>query len=487
LERTPDRHATEYDLIFDAISDAVLLLDLDQEGQVRFQRINKAAERWLGVGAETARGKTLRQLLAERAEPFEAPLEECLRSRLPVAVDLSVRPAKDSPAATWHISLVPVLVADQVSHVVASAHDITERKRMEEEIRRLSFHDKLTGLYNRRYFEQELIRLQGGRDYPVTVLCCDVDGLKLINDTLGHRAGDRVLRSFAGLLRKAFRKSDAVARVGGDEFAVALTRTPMNVAEQRCRWLESLIDRYNRRRPQMPLSASFGLATSEGREQSLAETFREADRIMYQHKVQRTAAAAHGIVRALVTALVQKDTSQETHNRCVAAISRSFGEALDLGRKDLANLMLLAEMHNLGTVGVPEKILHKRGRLTRGERELMQQHAMMGYRIARASPELTHIADLILHHHEWNNGEGYPMGLTGDEIPLPCRVIAIVDAYCAMTSDRPYRPAMSHERAMQELLFYAGTQFDPALVERFLSVMAQPDTTTTKTGDDDLG
>lgn len=470
MEQWPARPKSEYDLIFDAIGDALMLLALDPEGEVRFQRINQAAERWLGVGTDTARGKTVAQLLGERGAPFQGPLEQCLATGLPVALDLKAALDPGAPAAVWHLSLVPVLDAGRVTHIVASAHDITERKRMEEEIRHLSFHDKLTGLYNRRYFEQELQRLQGSREYPVTVLCGDIDGLKLINDTLGHRAGDRLLRAFARMLRRAFRKSDVVARVGGDEFAVALARTPLPVADQRCRWLETMIERYNRRYPQAPLSASFGLATSESKDRRLEETFREADRLMYQNKVQRTAAAAHGIVRALVAALAQKDHTQEQHNRRVGAWARALGEALELGRRDLADLLLLSEMHNLGTVGVPEKILHKRGRLTRGERELMQQHAMMGYRIARASPELSHIADLILHHHEWYNGEGYPMGLTGDETPLLCRIISILDAYCSMTSDRPYRPAVSHERAVQELRFYAGSQFDPELVDRFAAV-----------------
>jgi len=469
LQRQLSALTAEYDIIFGMTGGGLALLDLDDDLQPVIRRVNAAFERAADIDARLARGMTLRQVLGERAAPLERHIEDCLRTGEAVSFELELEVAGSRPLRIWHLTLTPVRPeGGEIRHIVVSGHDITERKQMEEEIRLLSFHDKLTGIYNRRYFEQELHRLEGGREYPITVICSDIDGLKLINDTLGHRQGDRLLRAYSRLLTKVFRKSDVAARVGGDEFAVALARTPANVAEERCRALEERVQQYNRSHPKLPLSVSFGLATSQGRHESLEETFIQADKNMYQDKLTRTAAAAHSIVRALVTALAQRDRGQAGQIGEVTALARALGQSLELSKKDMADLLLLSEMHNLGTVGIPDKILHKRGRLTRAEREVVQQHAMMGYRIARSSPELSHIADLILHHHEWYNGEGYPMGLQGEEIPLPCRIINIVDAYTAMTNDRPYRAAMSRERAVQELRFYAGLQFDPELVETFV-------------------
>jgi diguanylate cyclase (GGDEF)-like protein/PAS domain S-box-containing protein len=471
LQRQLNAMTAEYDMIFGMTGGGLALLDVDDEGQLVFRRVNATVERATGIAGDLVRGLTLKQVFGEQAEQIDKPYKECLSTAQPVSFDLDIEPGAGGPLRVWHVTLTPIVDAHgTVRHIVVSAHDITERKQMEHEIRQLSFYDKLTNLYNRRYFEQELHRLEGSREYPITVICSDIDGLKLINDTMGHRQGDRLLRAYARLLNKVFRKSDVVARVGGDEFAVALTRTTAAVAEDRCRALEAMVSKYNLTHPKLPLSVSFGLATSEDRQQSLEEAFIQADKNMYQDKVHRTAAAAHSIVRALVTALAQRDHQQAGRIGEVTALSRALGQSLALGKKDMADLLLLSEMHNLGTVGIPDKILHKRGRLTRAEREVVQQHAMMGYRIARSSPELSHIADLILHHHEWYNGEGYPMGLQGEEIPLPCRIINIVDAYTAMTNDRPYREAMSQERAVQELRFYSGLQFDADLVERFIAV-----------------
>ncbi len=138
----------------------------------------------------------------------------------------------------------------------------------------------------------------------------------------------------------------------------------------------------------------------------------------------------------------------------------------------MSRLALLAEVHDLGKVGMPDRILFKEGLLTQEERERIKQHATIGYRIARSTPELSHVADLILHHHEWWNGQGYPMGLRGDAIPVACRILAIVDAWDAMTNDRPYRRVVGKDKAMEELRNYAGTQFDPRIVEVFLDLVS---------------
>lgn len=359
----------------------------------------------------------------------------------------------------------------ELAAVQGIMRDISERRRMEEHIRYASMHDPLTGLYNRGYFEQEMRRLEGGREYPITIVCSDIDGLKLVNDTLGHDKGDKMLRAYAEVLGTVFRQSDAVSRIGGDEFAVILPRTDGAGAETLSRRLESALAAHNHLRDDLPLSASVGIATCASRDITLEEVFSHADKNMYRDKVHKTASAAHGVVKALLTALAAKDYVAEGHISRVSHLCSRLGEAIGLSKKELADLALLAEVHDLGKVGIPDRILFKEGVLTNDEREQIKQHSTIGYRIARSSPELSHISDLILHHHEWWSGSGYPSQLSGADIPICCRVLAIVDAYDAMTNDRPYSKAMSQDEAVRELTEYSGTQFDPLLVPQFIGVL----------------
>jgi diguanylate cyclase (GGDEF)-like protein/PAS domain S-box-containing protein len=352
--------------------------------------------------------------------------------------------------------------------------DVTERKRMEQQLLHVSSHDPLTGLFNRAYFEVEMRRLASSERYPVTLVCSDIDGLKLVNDTLGHSKGDEMLRAYAGILRSVFGADTVVARIGGDEFAVLLPGAEASVADSYARSLEESLANHNRLQASLPLSASIGISTCRDAGTALEETLNRADKNMYRDKVHRTQSTAHGVVRALLTALAAKDYVVEGHIARVSRLSRLLGEAAGLSKKELSDLSLLAEVHDLGKVGIPDKILFKEGVLTEEEREEVKHHSMIGYRIARSSPELAHMADLILHHHEWWNGMGYPSGLAGSDIPIACRVLAIVDAYDAMTSDRPYSRARTQEEAIAELLRNSATQFDPSLVTMFESVLEKP-------------
>lgn len=349
--------------------------------------------------------------------------------------------------------------------------DITERKQAEEQLKYLSLHDPLTGLHNRAFFEEELRRLEGGREYPVTIVSTDIDGLKLINDTMGHEKGDAVLKAYAELLRTAFRKQDVVARVGGDEFAVILPCTSSTTADRLYKRLEEKVSAHNEDCDGLFLSVSFGAATAAGSATPLDEVVREADRNMYKDKIHRTTSAVHGIVKALLAALSAKDRISEGHTARVTELACQLGGALGLSKAATADLALLAEVHDLGKVGMPDRILLKETSLTEEEREQIKQHPMIGYRIARSTPELSHVAELILHHHEWWNGRGYPMELEGEDIPVPCRILTIVDAWDAMTNDRPYRKAMSREEAILEIEECSGIQFDPQIVRVFVDLI----------------
>jgi len=345
--------------------------------------------------------------------------------------------------------------------------DYTARKQAEEKLQYLGLHDPLTGLHNRACFEEEMRRLGSGRSAPVGIIVGDVDGLKLVNDTLGHDAGDALLVAAAGVLKSCFRGDDLVARIGGDEFAVVLAKSPRPAVESACRRIRAAVARYNEANPKFPLSISIGFAVADRKAADLFEIFKEADNNMYREKLYRSRSARSAVVQTLMKTLEARDFLTEGHGERLQKLVVSLAEAAGLPEIKMTDLRLLAQFHDIGKVGVPDRVLFKPGPLTPEERSEMQRHCEIGHRIAMTAPDLAAIADWVLKHHEWWNGQGYPLGLRGEEIPLECRVLAIADAYDAMTSDRPYRKALPRAEALKELKRCAGTQFDPRLVEVF--------------------
>lgn len=360
----------------------------------------------------------------------------------------------------------------QVVSLVTASRDIHERRQSEEQIRYLAEHDALTGLYNRSYFENQMRILDEMLVVPVSLIICDLDGLKFVNDTLGHQAGDELLLAAADIISNAAPEGSIIARIGGDEFAVLLPEYSDKLAGYVADNIRNAVAQYNITHPDI-LSISMGVAYRLTPELSMSAVFKEADQQMDREKLLHNQSARSAVVDVVMSALEARDFVTEGHTDRLQTIATTIARRLEWPENRINDLTLFARFHDIGKVGVPDSILFKTGRLTAEEFEEMKKHSEIGYRIAQSSPDLVHIADFILKHHEWWNGNGYPLGLKGEEIPLECRIVAVADAYDAMNSDRPYRKALPQDKIIQELKDGAGTQFDPGIIEIFLQILGE--------------
>lgn len=360
----------------------------------------------------------------------------------------------------------------QDQRVLVIVRDITRRKELEMQLEYLSLRDALTGLYNRTFFEEEMQRISKSRIPYLGIILCDVNDLKFINDTLGHQAGDMVLRVMADILRSVLRPDDIVARIGGDEFAVVLPNADELILIQLKNRIQQAISDYAATEPTTPLSISSGYASNSGRAVSAADLFKEADNNMYREKLHCRPHTRKLIVQAVLQVLKSRDFMEDGHGDRMEQMITDLARRCGVEEHELPKLQLFAQFHDVGKVGIADSVLFKPAVYSDDERRIIQTHSEIGYRIARLSPELEPIADWILKHHEWWNGQGYPTGAKGEEIPQACRLLAVVDAFDAMTHDRVYRTIATQAEALAEIRRCAGVQFDPVVATAFVEMMS---------------
>ncbi|HCX61907.1 MAG TPA: diguanylate cyclase [Clostridiales bacterium] len=434
--------------------------------------LNSVAENLTGWDKNTAVGRYFTEVFVlqneETGQSVENPILKVLETGRIVGLanhtELVTRQGRYIPIAD---SAAPIKTeGGRTFGVVMVFRDVSDEKNHRKQIEFLSYRDHLTGLYNRRYIEEKISVLDKDEHLPISVIMADVNGLKITNDVFGHKAGDTLLKNVAELMQKFCKEDDLIARWGGDEFVIIMTGKPLESAEeviQKIKDVHIAIEGSS-----LSLSLSLGCACKHTGENSIQQAIQQAEKYMYQQKLLDGKSYRNAIISTLLATLYEKSNETEEHSKRIETYCHAIGRELQLSSKEMDELSLLALLHDVGKVSIDPNILQKPGSLTAEEWEEMKQHPQIGYRIAQATPELAVVADLILSHHERWDGKGYPRGLKGTEIPLSCRILAVADAYDAMTSDRVYRKAMNNEDAVRELEKNSGTQFEPSIVNFFI-------------------
>ena len=351
--------------------------------------------------------------------------------------------------------------------------DISIQKERENQILYLTYHDFLTGAYNRRYFDEEKERLNNNSFLPLSIIVGDINGLKLINDALGHSEGDKLIKKIAEIMLSCCDNGEVVARIGGDEFGILLPNTGADDVYRKMKQIEKACSEYKGKKDDDPyiISISLGCATRNSMEESLVDTIKLAEDYMYRDKLLQSRSLHSSIISSMKTTLFEKSQETEEHAQRMIKLSRAIGNKMKLKDEQLNELELLSTLHDIGKIGISDAILNKPEMLTDEEWIEMKKHPLIGYRIAKSSHELASIAEYIMYHHERWDGKGYPSGLKEEEIPLLSRILAVVDAYDAMTEDRSYRKAMTKEAAIEEIRNNMGKQFDPNISQIFIDII----------------
>jgi diguanylate cyclase (GGDEF)-like protein/PAS domain S-box-containing protein len=456
-----------------SVGDAVFAVDVEQ----RIVFMNPVAEQLTGWTYDEAKGlpvsRVFRIINEFTRDPVPSPIENVFeRHEIVQLANHTLLVAKDGTELPIEDTAAPILDEDgAVSGCVLVFRDSSERKERQKRIEYLSYHDQLTELYNRRFFEEELRRLDVERNLPLSIIYADVNGLKVVNDAFGHEFGDRLLTLVADAMKATCRADDIIARIGGDEFLILLPQTDREQAE-------GIIDRIKERLGVVRIngisaSVSLGLDTKTDATQLTSDAMNRAEQHMYQRKISETGGNRSIPVREVFEALLQKSIAEQAHASRVSKLCTHLGKAFGLNAVEIRELGIAGELHDIGKVILSDSLLKKDAPLTDAEWQQVRKHPETGYRLLGTCSEYVSVAEIVLAHHERIDGTGYPMRLKGEEIGLRARILAVAEAFDAMTHDQPFRAALTRAEAFAELRRNAGTQFDAAVVETFITEVAK--------------
>jgi diguanylate cyclase (GGDEF)-like protein/PAS domain S-box-containing protein len=447
--------------ILESINDGVIAIDKDEN--VKF--MNESARDLVGYTNDKTEGKLkdVLKLLDPKTREEVQVLDLKEKSE-----KILIGSHEKECITLCQVTSIPKRNKGKMGYVV-SISDISQEKKLKKDIHYLTFHDQLTTIHNRTYFEEEINKYNESEYLPVSIIMSDLNGLKLTNDVFGHQAGDELIKKAAQVLKKSCRASDLLARIGGDEFIIVLPNTDKKIAEKIATRIMKFCSEENAVFGK--LNMAMGTATKDNSEQDIFYAINEADKSMYSNKFSESKKYREDILLFIKNKLKENSCSNDENNLDTLNTLLEMGKQMDLSYKELDQISLYAEIGDVGMISISEDIKKKATKLNDKEWDIVKKHTEAGYKIATAIQKFTPVADYVLSHHERWDGTGYPQKLKGEEIPVISRMISIVEAYEAMINKRNYRETMTREEAIIEISKCSGTQFDPSLVEIFKKVV----------------
>lgn len=357
----------------------------------------------------------------------------------------------------------------QVVALEGMIFDVTDRQEAAKQNEFLAYHDYVTGLYNRRFFEEEFERRRENDEFPIAILLGDINSFKVYNDTFGHIEGDNALRNTGGKIKEAIGQGDVVARVGGDEFAIIISGLNEQGVKQYLDNIERLSDSFfEDSQSDRLITISWGYGVQRKKTDTLDMLQQEAEAYMYNRKFYNHKSMRSKTIDVIMETLFTKSEREKEHSERVGSLSEAIAVKMERRQAELDKIRVAGLLHDIGKIGIDEAILNKKEKLDSKEWDLIKLHPAKGAGILYSTKEYQGIADIVLSHHERFDGSGYPNKLKGEYIPLGSRIIAVADTFDAITNERPYKRPMSIEAAIKEMRRSAGTQLDPQIVDVFI-------------------